>query len=74
MSNALINFYHNLEEPIIVYDKKQNVLYHNLSFKKIFGDFNSSSGFECLSKLSYKFSPCIFQREMVYCAPWHLGV
>lgn len=56
MSNALINFYHNLEEPIIVYDKKQNVLYHNLSFKKIFGDFDGSSGIECLSKLSYKFS------------------
>ena len=24
MSNALINFYHNLEEPIVIYDKKQN--------------------------------------------------
>lgn len=56
MSNALINFYHNLEEPIIIYDKKLNILYHNLSFKKIFGDFNSSNGFECLTKLSYKFS------------------
>lgn len=56
MSNALISFYHNLEEPIIIYDKKLNILYHNISFKKIFGDFNSSSGYECLSKLSYKFS------------------
>ena len=56
MSNSLINFYHNLEEPIIVYDKKQNVLYHNLAFKKMFGDFNSQTGFNCLNKLSYKFS------------------
>ncbi len=56
MSNALINFYHNLEEPIIIYDKKQNILYHNLSFKKIFGDFSEAQGFECLAKLSYKFS------------------
>lgn len=56
MSNALINFYHNLEEPIIIYDKKLNILYHNLSFKKIFGEFNNSKGFNCLSKLSYKFS------------------
>lgn len=56
MSNALISFYHNLEEPIIVYDKKLNILYHNISFKKIFGDFNASSGFEAISKLSYKFS------------------
>ena len=56
MSNALINFYHNLEEPIIIYDKKQNVLYHNIAFKKIFGDFSEAQGFECLSKLSYKFS------------------
>lgn len=56
MSNALINFYHNLEEPIIIYDKKLDVIYHNLSFKKIFGDFNELKGFECLSKLSYKFS------------------
>ena len=46
MSNALINFYHNLEEPIIIYDKKQNILYHNLSFKKIFGEFNNSKGFD----------------------------
>ena len=56
MSNALINFYHNLEEPIIIYDKKSDILYHNLSFKKIFGDYNDSKGFDCLSKLSYKFS------------------
>ena len=56
MSNALINFYHNLEEPIIIYDKKLDVLYHNLSFKKIFGEFNNSQGVNCLSKLSYKFS------------------
>ena len=56
MSNALISFYHNLEEPIIIYDKKQEVLYHNLSFKKIFGDFNEAKGLESLSKLSYKFS------------------
>ena len=55
MSNALISFYHNLEEPIVIYDKKQDILYHNLSFKKIFGDFNNSKGFDCLSKLSYKF-------------------
>lgn len=56
MSNALINFYHNLEEPIIVYDKKQDILYHNLSFRKIFGDFDGLKGCDCLSKLSYKFS------------------
>ncbi len=56
MSNALINFYHNLEEPIIIYDKKLDILYHNISFKKIFGDFNASKGLDCLSKLSYKFS------------------
>ena len=56
MSNALINFYHNLEEPIIIYDKKMDVLYHNLSFKKIFADFNNVQGCDCLNKLSYKFS------------------
>ena len=27
-----------------------------MSFKKIFGEFNNSKGFDCLSKLSYKFS------------------
>lgn len=56
MSNALINFYHNLEEPIIIYDKKLDILYHNISFEKIFGDFNASKGLDCLSKLGYKFS------------------
>lgn len=56
MSNALISFYHNLEEPIIIYDKKLNIIYHNISFKKIFGDFNAIEGLDCLTKLSYKFS------------------
>lgn len=67
MSNALINFYHNLEEPIIIYDKKQNVLYHNLSFKKIFAQFNNSKGLECLNKISYKFSyqMCFLKTEDV---------
>ena len=73
MSNALINFYHNLEEPIIIYDKKQNILYHNLAFKKIFGDFNNSEGYDCLSKLSYKFSyqMCFLKSEdlKTYCPP-----
>ena len=56
MSNALISFYHNLKEPIIIYDKKSGILYHNLSFKKIFGDFNNAQNCDCLDKLSYKFS------------------
>ncbi len=56
MSNALISFYHNLEEAIIIYDKKLNILHHNLAFKRIFGDFDNSSGFDCLAKLTYKFS------------------
>ena len=56
MSNALISFYHNLEEPIIIYDKKFDILYHNLSFQKMFADFNGTKGTDCLKKLSYKFS------------------
>ena len=56
MSNALISFYHNLQEPIIIYDKKAGILYHNLSFGKMFGEFNDSAGYDCLKKLSYKFS------------------
>jgi len=55
MSNALISFYHNLQEPIIIYDKKSEILYHNLSFGKVFGEFNNSKGFDCLKKLSYRF-------------------
>ena len=56
MSNALISFYHNLQEPIIIYDKKSEILYHNLSFEKMFGNFNNNNGFDCLNKLTYKFS------------------
>ncbi len=56
MSNALINFYHNLEEPIIIYDKKLDILYHNISFQKIFGDYNALKGTDCLKKLNYRFS------------------
>ena len=71
MSNALISFYHNLEEPIIIYDRKMDVLYHNLSFSKIFGDFNNSKGYQCLSKLAYKFAyqMCFIKSEdlRTYC-------
>ncbi len=56
MGNALVDFYHNLEEPVIVYDKKLNVLYHNLSFQKIFGNFNNQENYSGLNKLSYRFS------------------
>jgi len=73
MSSALINFYHNLEEPIIIYDKKADVLYHNLSFERLFGDFNGFKGCECLSKLVYKFSSeiCLLESEdwKTYCPP-----
>ncbi len=67
MSSALISFYHNLEEPIIIYDKKSDILYHNLSFGKIFAQLNESKGFDCLSKLSYKFSyqMCFLRSEDV---------
>lgn len=71
MSNALISFYHNLEEPIIIYDRKSEILYHNLSFSKIFGDFNNQKGYDCLSKLAYKFSNqmCFLKSEdlRTYC-------
>ena len=71
MSNALISFYHNLEEPIIIYDRKMDILYHNLSFSKVFGDFNNSKGFQCLSKLAYKFAyqMCFLKSEdlRTYC-------
>ena len=56
MGNALIEFYHNLEEPIVIFDKKLDILYHNLSFRKIFGDFNLSRGLFELDKISYRFS------------------
>ena len=67
MSNALISFYHNLEEPIIIYDKKLDILYHNLSFEKIFAQFNETKGLGCLAKLSYKFSyqMCFLRSEDV---------
>ncbi|MBR1618057.1 hypothetical protein IJ670_07895, partial [bacterium] len=56
MSNALISFYHNLLEPIIIFDKKSQTLYHNLSFRKIFGDYNGTKGLDCIIKLGYRFS------------------
>lgn len=67
MSNALINFYHNLKEPIIIYDKRSDILYHNISFEKMFGNFNNSYGLDCLNKLTYKFlyhhQICILKTE-----------
>ena len=73
MSSALINFYHNLEEPIIIYDKKLDILYHNLSFKRLFGDFNGQKSANCLQKLVYRFSSaiCLLESEdwKTYCPP-----
>ncbi len=67
MSNALISFYHNLEEPIIIYDKKLDILYHNLSFGKVFTQCSQTQGLDCLAKLSYRFSyqMCFIRSEDV---------
>ncbi len=55
MSKILRSFYHNLKEPVIIYDINEQVLYCNKSFGKTFGKFDRLLGLEALKKLNYKF-------------------
>ena len=55
MSKILRSFYHNLKEPVIIYDINEQVLYCNKSFGKTFGKFDRFLGLEALKKLNYKF-------------------
>ena len=55
MSKILRSFYHNLKEPVIIYDINQNILYCNKAFGKSFVKLDGSLGFDVLKKLNYKF-------------------
>ncbi len=55
MSKILRSFYHNLKEPVIIYDINECVLYCNKAFGKSFARLNGSLGLDALKKLNYKF-------------------
>lgn len=55
MSRVLKSFYHNLNEPIIIYDLSEDLLYHNKAFGKVFVKLDGALGLESLKKLNHKF-------------------
>ena len=55
MSKILRSFYHNLKEPVIIYDINEQILYCNKAFGKAFVKLDGFLGFDALKKLNYKF-------------------
>ncbi len=55
MSKILRSFYHNLKEPVIIYDINEQILYCNKAFGKTFAKLDGSLGLDALKKLNYKF-------------------
>ena len=55
MSKILRSFYHNLKEPVIIYDINEQILYCNKAFGKAFVKLDGSLGFDALKKMNYKF-------------------
>jgi len=55
MSTLLRSFYHNLKEPIIIYDTKEGSFYQNKACKSIFGEIKTKANIHALKKIGYKF-------------------
>ena len=55
MSKILRSFYHNLKEPVIIYDINEQILYCNKAFSKSFAKLDGALGIDALKKLNYKF-------------------
>lgn len=55
MSKILRSFYHNLKEPVIIYDINENFLHYNKAFAKAFARLDGSLGQDALKKINYKF-------------------
>ncbi|MBE7705663.1 MAG: GHKL domain-containing protein [Cyanobacteria bacterium SIG30] len=67
MSLLLKNFYNNWSEPVLTFDSKNNILYQNKSFEKIFGKLEESDYKDKLKKIEYKFyfDVCVLQSENI---------
>lgn len=65
MSRVLKSFYHNLKEPVIIYDFNEDVLYHNKAFGKAFFKLEGTVGTSALKKINHKFYSeiCLLQSE-----------
>ena len=55
MSSLLRSFYHNLKEPIIIYDKSNGTFYQNKACQNVFNIKTDSNDIKALKKISYKF-------------------
>ena len=55
MSKILRSFYHNLKEPVIIYDINENFLHCNKAFAKTFFKPEGALGIDSLKKINYKF-------------------
>ena len=55
MSSLLRSFYHNLKEPIIIYDTIQGTFYQNKACQNVFNIKTNSNDIKNLKKIGYKF-------------------
>ena len=65
MSKILRSFYHNLKEPVIIYDLSENLIHCNKAFSKAFMKLDNTLGLDALKKINYKFycDICLLQSE-----------
>ncbi len=56
MSSLLRSFYHNLKEPIIIYDTIQGTFYQNRACQNVFNIKANSNDIKTLRKIGYKFN------------------
>lgn len=65
MSKILRSFYHNLKEPVIIYDINENLVHCNKAFSKAFMKLDGTSGLDALKKINYKFycDICLLESE-----------
>ena len=65
MSKILRSFYHNLKEPVIIYDLSENLIHCNKAFSKAFMKLDGILGLDALKKINYKFycDICLLQSE-----------
>ena len=65
MSKVLRSFYHNLKEPVIIYDIAENFIHCNKAFSKSFMKLDGALGLDALKKINYKFycDICLLESE-----------
>ncbi len=72
MSKLIRSFYHNLKEPVIIYDTLNGIFYQNRASKSIFGPNIEKEGIKALEKTGYKFhfDFCLLKNDDIMWSPF----